>query len=153
MLQYCQILSLYKQKYTPLPHQSFPAWIWKKQYSKLLCPYPLQKVWRTPILLYSHTYTSTALYFITMLTPLLPCTLFPCLHLYCLVLYSHAYTSTVLYFIPMLTPLLPCTLFPCLHLYCLVLYSHAYTSYCLVPYKMFWNLVYKIILLLRYWAS
>ena len=87
-------------------------------------------------------------------------TLFPCLHLYCLVLYSHAYTPTALYFIPMLTPLLPCTLFPCLHPYCLVLYSHAYTStalyfspmlsillpctlflclhlYCLVLYKMF----------------
>ena len=36
-------------------------------------------------------------------------TLFPCLHLYCLVLYSHACTPTALYFIPMLTPLLPCT--------------------------------------------
>ena len=49
-------------------------------------------------------------YFIPMLTPLLSCTLLPCLHLYCLVLYSNAFTSTALYFIPMLTPLLPCTL-------------------------------------------
>ena len=89
------------------------------------------------LVLYSHAYTSTALYFIPMLIPLLSCTLFPCFHLYCLVLYSHAYASTALYFIPMLTPLLSCTLFPCFHFYCLVLYSHAYTSTALYPIKCF----------------
>ena len=88
------------------------------------------------LVLYSHAYTSTTLYFFPILTPQLHCTLFPRLHLYCIVLYSHAYTSTVLYFIPMLSPLLPCILFPCLHLYCLILYSHAYTSTFFISYNL-----------------
>ena len=146
MLQYFQILSLYKQKYTRLPHQ-FPSLNLKEAIFKVIVPLPpansLKLTYLTLfpclhlycLVLYSHAYTSTALYFIPMLTPLLSCTLFPCFHLYCLVLYSHAYTFTALYFIPMLTPLLPCTLFPCFHLYCLVLYSHAYTSTALYPIK------------------